>query len=104
MAKTKAIAALKHIDLFNAEKAQAVRDLDQKHGEEQRTLKEAQDAEYTAVMGGIVRQRNLDVVEAVGRYAAAGLPVPHEVYAELGKQSDGFAQTSVPMPQAFRGY
>lgn len=112
MAKIKAITALKHIDLFNAEKAQAVRDLGQKHGEEQRALQEAQGAEYEAVMGGIDRQRKLDVVEAVGRYVAAGLPVPHEVYAELGQQralgyvtaDAGRVPMSPPMPVAARGY
>lgn len=108
MAKPKAIQALKHIDLFNAEKAQAVRDLGRKHGDEQRALKEAQDAEYATVMGGIARQRKLDVVEAVGRYTAAGLPVPQEVYAELGNSVYNTAyvngMAAAPMPPAPRGY
>ena len=86
MVKAK-LFVLKHIDLFDAEKAQALRDLAAQHAEQRLQLSLAQEAEVDALVGGLARQRELDVVEAVGSYTAAGLRVPQQVLDELSRRN-----------------
>lgn len=78
-----------HIDIFRSNKDQTIRDLGTKHGQELAALREAHDAEYALVMGGVERQRKFDVVEAIGRYTAADLTIPSEWLSELGGWSKG---------------
>jgi len=81
------IKVLKHIELWNAEKQQLIRDLAEKHRAERQELEAQHTAEYTAVLHEFQHQRSLEVVESLASYVAAGKPIPQEVYHEAGQSA-----------------